>query len=154
MRNVTRTYKTEQNKKTSQQDVYYPLANCMQGVPSLARGCYPQRGAILGRGCFPQQGVPSLAEGAILRGVPSLGGTILGGYHPWGGGSTGSDIMEPPVNIMADGCKNITFPQLLLRPVTIFTLHSKRNSVLLNYAEYVPQRNKVSTSGCGLEKHQ
>ena len=80
---------------------------CLRG--SAQGGVCPERGCLPG-GCL-LRGV-CLPGGCLPKGVFAYVGVCLWGMCLPGGGCT-----PPPVNRITGRCKNITFPQLLLRTV-------------------------------------
>ena len=59
-------------------------------------------------GCVPSATVAVSGGGCLSGGVCTGVGACLGGVH------------LPPTEFLAHACKNITFPQLLLRTVNIY----------------------------------
>ena len=74
---------------------------------ALGRGCVCVSQHALGKGCV------CVSQHALGRGC------VYPSMH-WAGCVCVYPGRHPPVNRMTDSCKNITFPQLLLRTVTTF----------------------------------
>ena len=82
----------------------------------LQQGCIPV-------GCVSSAAVAVFGEGCLPGGdVHPGGGCLPGGVCLGRGVCQGGEHLPPHRNRMADRCKNITFPQLRLRTVTILYL--------------------------------